>query len=88
MAESRQCGRDDAIERHDLYVEIDGERFYTCPVAAVDRNLANEAFDLMNHYAVGHLPYAGGIYDQPERLLQMIEIMAAARAEKQRGDGK
>jgi hypothetical protein len=29
---------------------------------------------------MGFLPYAGGLYDQPERLLEMIETMTAAHA--------
>jgi len=47
----------------------------------VDRDLANEAFELVNHYDRGFLPYAGGIYDQPNKILQMIETVRAVMLE-------
>ena len=54
---------------------------YECPVGMVDRGLANEAFELVNHYDRGFLPYAGGIYDQPNKILQMIETVRAVMLE-------
>lgn len=62
--------------------EIDGEKIFKCPVAQVDRDMAYEAFRLANHFQKGFLPYAGGIYDQPERLMQMIETVEAVKAER------
>jgi hypothetical protein len=48
-------------------------------VGRVDRGLANEAFGIVNHYDRGFLPFAGGIYDQPNKMLQMIEVVRAVK---------
>lgn len=64
-----------------LPVEIDGARYTGCPVAAVDRRLMREALGLYRHYRAGFLPRGGGIYDQQERDLEMIETVAGIMAE-------
>jgi hypothetical protein len=50
-------------------------------VAAVDRRLFREAVGLYRHYRQGFLPGAGGILDQQERHLEMIETIDAVLAE-------
>ena len=60
---------------------IDGVDYFTCPSGHVDRDLMDEAFTAYNHYQKGFLPHAGGIYDQPERLLRMIEVIGAVKSE-------
>jgi hypothetical protein len=61
--------------------EIEGEPVYECPVGAIDREMMNEAFNCFNNYQRGFLPYSGGVYDQPNRLMAMIETVRSARAE-------
>lgn len=60
--------------------ELGEEKIFSCPVFGMDRDLINEAFALSNGYANGYLPYGGGLYDQPNRLLSMIEIVNAAKS--------
>jgi hypothetical protein len=43
--------------------------------------LINEAFELSNYYQMGFLPHEGGIYDQPNILMEMIEIVQTTKAE-------
>lgn len=60
---------------------IDGQEYRRCPAGVVDRRLANEAFGLWRHYRAGFLPSAGGVYDQSERDMELIEIVAAVADE-------
>jgi len=50
-------------------------------VADLDGDMINEAFGLANDYQQGFLPYAGGTYDQPNRLMAMIEAVLAVKRE-------
>ena len=52
-------------------------------MALVERDPAYEAFSLSNNFQKGFLPHAGGTYDQPERLMQMIDVIEGVRAEMQ-----
>ena len=67
--------------------DIDGEPVYACPVGQIDRRIVNRAFELVNHYERGFLPFAGGIYDQPNKMLQMIETVRQAKAEAEQAKG-
>jgi hypothetical protein len=62
-------------------MEIDGTRYAGCPVASVDRRLVREAFAMYRHYRQGFLPGAGGILDQRELHLEIIETLDAVLAE-------
>jgi len=86
MDKHRLCPMRGAKAQVAIYA-IDGEDIFECPVGLVDQDLSEEAFGLFNHYEQGYLPFGGGIYDQPERTLQMIEVVKAVRAEKNK-DGK
>ncbi len=66
---------------------IDEIDFHTCPTGAVDRDLTEEAFNIYTYFKTGFLPYTGGIYDQPERLMGMIDIIESVRSEGKEDDG-
>lgn len=60
---------------------IDGDEYPRCPVAAVDRRAAHEAFLMYRHYKAGFLPGPGGAMDQLEIELETIEVVAAVAAQ-------
>ncbi len=54
--------------------EIDGEGMDTCPAAVLDSE-TSEGLDMWAWMKRGFLPKPGGIDDQEERDLQVIEII-------------
>ncbi len=69
---------------------LDGEPIFSCPVYGMDVSITNQAFQLINGYDRGFLPYAGGTYDQPNRLMTMIDTVNSAkisRAEEENNGG-
>lgn len=65
-------------------MEVDGETFTSCPVAAIDRRAWVDAIALYVHYRAGFLPGAGGAWDQEEFLLETIEAVSVVMAEIER----
>ena len=62
---------------------INGEVFTRCPVQYV-RPESIEALQMYAFYEAGHLFVAGGILDQPYRLISQMQIIAAEMAETRR----
>ena len=60
---------------------IDGDRLTVCPMGTLDRRRAAEAVSLHRHYRAGFLPGPGGVLDQRERDLEMIETIEAVASE-------
>jgi len=63
--------------------EINGEKFYTCPVGHITRE-SYEALALYSVYKDGFLPEAGGIMDQDNRIMEQMRIIARAVHEAQK----
>ena len=59
---------------------IDEQDFTTCPVREV-RSESLDALRMYNFYSAGFLPTAGGILDQPNILMEQIEVVRAVEAE-------
>ena len=55
-----------------------------CPVRAVKPE-SLEALRMYNFYQAGFLPSAGGILDQPNYLLEQMEIIRAVEGEEAEG---
>lgn len=62
--------------------ELDGEEITACQAGDLDIDAAHDAFELFNHYQEGFLPHSGGIYDQPEILLEIIELVGIVKRER------
>jgi len=62
-------------------VRRDGTEIDLCPCHDPE-GLGREAIELYLFAEMGHLPRRGGVYDQPERLLEMIEAVGQERPRK------
>jgi len=65
-------------------VSIGGEKYYRCPVKLI-RPWAKWVLGLYRHYRDGHLPYSGGVMDQPAKLMEAFLVVASA-IEEETGD--
>jgi len=54
--------------------EIDRKPFFRCPVQEITGQ-SREALSLYVFYQRGHLPTAGGIMDQPNKMMDQIRII-------------
>lgn len=61
--------------------EIDGTEFKRCPVQFITQESLG-ALDLYRFYKDGFLPAAGGILDQPHRIMEQIRIVGAIASDE------
>lgn len=70
-------------------MDIDGETVFRCPRRPILENprLWNEIFFLYSSYKQGFLPEAGGLNDQPSRLMEYlrhVDMMVSECEEERR----
>jgi len=69
-------------------IEINGDEYKRCPVQYVTAE-SMEALNMYLFYNDGHLPRAGGFLDQPNKVMEQLQIIANQVAEeKERRRGK
>ena len=68
------CGRPQDCPHESIGWDLDGEVIHTCPYTLVT-DTARHMLDLHRWYARGVLLVAGGIYDQPARYIQAMELI-------------
>lgn len=74
------CGQCDCDANHRAPYpkwRIGDETFQTCPRFLVTEESA-QMLRLYGHYDAGHLPFPGGILDQPAAFVEAVEIIRRA----------